>query len=324
MNILIIGGNGYVGRHLAVCVKKYGHRVSIVDNREVRELPRSGYSIHVGDFGDIRFVDDVLRKEHVELVIHAGGLSRIDESVAVPMAYYSNNVVGNVFLMNALLSNNVKKFVYISSAAVFGEQDKLPITKFAQHNPISPLGYSQVFFESMLESFRLTHGISYAVMRAPNLAGLSEKEEQYFIENLGIGLIPAIMEYGLGKRDHVDIYGTSYGTIDGTGMRDYLHIGDFCEACMSVLPHLEVRRERQVFNVGLGKGYSVKEVLACAEEIIGKSIATEAFPEREGDPARAYYDAFPVRTALDWRPKYESLKDIINSIWEKIKLSNEG
>lgn len=323
MNILVIGGNGYVGRHLAASIKKYGHRVSIVDKQDVRELPKTGYSIHIGDFGDMRFMRDVLRKEHAELVIHAGGLSRVDESVAMPMSYYTNNVVGNVFLMNTLLSHNIKKFVYVSSAAVFGEQDKLPVTKFSLRNPISPLGHSQMLFESMLESFRLTHGISYAVMRASNLAGLSEKEDQYFISNLGVGLIPSIMEYALGKREQVDIYGTAYGTIDGTSARDYLHVDDFCEACVNVLPNLEVRREKQIFNVGLGKAYSVKEVLACAEEVIGKSIAVKEFPDREGDPSRVYFDVFPAHITLDWRPQYESLKEILTSIWEKIKLSNE-
>ncbi len=322
MNILVVGGNGYVGRHLATLLKKYGHRISIVDKRTVRELPTIGYSTHIGDFGDIKFMNDVLKKEHVELVVLAGGFSRVDESVAMPMAYYSNNVIGNIFLMNILLENGVKKFIYVSSSAVFGEQDKLPVTKFSIRNPLSPLGHSQVFFESMLESFRLTYGISYAIMRAPNLAGLSENEEKYFIENLGVGLIPEIMQYALGKRDKVDIYGTSYGTIDGTASRDYLHVDDFCEACLNVMPHLEVRKEKQIFNLGLGRLYSVREVLACSEEIIGRTIITEDFPEREGDPSRIYCDTFSARTTLNWVPKYEALKDIINSVWEKIKLSN--
>ncbi len=323
MNILIIGGNGYVGRHLAVKLKKYGHRISIVDKNDVNDLSSSGFSVNIGDFGDMQFMSKVLRQEHPELVIHAGGLSRIDESIAIPMAYYSNNVVGNVFLINMLLSFNIKKYIFVSSAAVFGEQDKLPVNKLSLRNPISPLGDSQVFVENMLEAFRLTHGISYAIMRAPNLAGLSEKEDNYFINTLGVGLIPSIMEYALGKREFVDVYGISYGTIDGTSARDYLHVDDFCEACLNVMPHLEVRREKQIFNVGLGRAHSVREVLTCAEKVIGKQIETKIFPEREGDPSRIYYDSFSVRTVLDWRPKYETLESIINSIWEKIKLSSE-
>lgn len=323
MNILIIGGNGYIGRHLAVRLKGYGHRISIVDNNDVPQLPTTGYSINIGDFGVVGFMNEVLKNERAELVIHAGGLSDVSDSMAAPMMYYTNNVVGNVFLIDTLISNNVKKVVYISSAAVFGEQEKLPITKTSLRNPISTLGHTQMLVESMLESFRLSHNISYAIVRAPNLAGLSENEDPYFVENFGTGLIPAIMECALGWRDHLDIYGTTYGTIDGTAERDYLHIDDFCDACVNVLPHLEVRREKQIFNVGLGKAHSVKEVIACAEEVIGKKIKTTDLLAREGDPSRIYYDVFEACAALDWRPKYGSLKDIIVSIWEKIKLSNK-
>lgn len=324
MNILIIGGAGYIGYHLVNAIKKYGHRLSIVDKREDFGLFKGSASVHCGDFGDIRFMHNVLRKEHIELVVHAGGLSRVDESVALPMLYYSNNVVGNIFLMNALVEHNVKKIIYISSAAVFGEQEKLPITDYSFKCPISPLGHSQVLFESVLESFRVTHGISYAIMRAPNLVGLSEVENKYFTENLGAGLISLIIEYALGKRDIVNIYGTSYATIDGTATRDYLHVDDFCEACLKVMPHLEVRREKQIFNVGLGRAHSVREVIACAEEIIGKKIEISEFPEREGDPSRVYFDVFRTRTQLDWRPKYETLKDIIHSIWKNFELSQRN
>ncbi|MDR3274230.1 MAG: UDP-glucose 4-epimerase GalE [Puniceicoccales bacterium] len=324
MNILVIGGSGYVGYHLVKALKSCGHRISVIDIVQVPSLLDYSISFYKGDAGDMRLVHDALNKEHVEMVVHAGGLSRADEAVAMPMRYYSNNVVGNIFLLNALLENNVKKIIYVSSAAVFGMQDKLPITDLSNRAPINPLGYSQLFFEEMLESFRITHGISYAVMRAPNLAGLSNGEHKHFVENLGVGLIPSIIECALGKCEKVDIYGTSYPTIDGTAARDYLHVDDFCDACVNVMPHLEVRREKQVFNVGLGKAISVKEVIQCAQEVIGKTIVTEDFPEREGDADRTYFDSFRTRTALDWRPKYETLKDIIFSIWKNFELSDKG
>jgi UDP-glucose 4-epimerase len=321
MNILVIGGSGYVGYHLIRALKPYGHRISAIDLEQVPSLLNVSVSFYKGDFGDMQFMYDVLRRERVELVIHASGFSRIDESVALPMKYYSNNVIGNVFLLNTLLENNVKKIIYVSSAAVFGAQDKLPIVDNSSKNPISPLGHSQLLFEEMLESFRIAHGISYAVMRAPNLSGLSEGEHKHFIENLGVGLIPSIVECALGKREKIDIYGTSYATIDGTASRDYLHIDDFCEACLHAMPHLEVRRERQIFNVGLGKAISVKEVIECAQGVIGKPLAVENFPEREGDADRVYFDSFRTRTALDWHPKYEKLNDIIFSIWKNFELS---
>ncbi|MDR2436089.1 MAG: UDP-glucose 4-epimerase GalE [Puniceicoccales bacterium] len=322
MNILVIGGSGYVGYHLIKALKPYGHRISAVDLVQVPSLLDASISFYRGDYGDMQFMHDVLRKERIELAIHAAGFSRTDEAVSVPMKYYSNNVIGNVFLLNMLLGSNVKKIIYVSSAAVFGEQDKLPISDNSSKNPINPLGYSQLLFEEMLESLRIAHGISYAIMRAPNLSGLSDGEHKHFVENLGVGLIASIVECALGKRKKIDIYGTSYPTIDGTASRDYLHVDDFCEACLRVMPHLEVRREKQIFNVGLGKAISVKEVVECAQGVTGKTIAVEDFPEREGDAARIYFDSFRTRTALDWRPKYETLKDIIFSIWKNFKLSN--
>jgi UDP-glucose 4-epimerase len=321
MNVLVIGGSGYVGYHLIKALKRCGHRVSAIDSVQVPTLLDQSVSFYGGDFGDMRFMHDVLRKESIELAIHAAGFSRIDESVALPMKYYTNNIVGGIFLLNTLLEHNVKKIIHVSSAAVFGAQDKLPITDHSHRAPISPLGYAQLLFEEMLESFRLTHGISYAVMRASNLVGLSENEHKHFVENLGVGLIPALIEHALGKREKVGIYGTSYPTIDGTASRDYLHVDDFCEACLNVIPHLEIRRERQIFNVGFGKAFSVKEVIGCAEEVVGKQIVAEDFPEREGDVDRAYFDVFRTCTTLDWRPKYFSLKDMIFSIWRNFELS---
>ncbi|MDR0680027.1 MAG: UDP-glucose 4-epimerase GalE [Puniceicoccales bacterium] len=323
MNILVIGGSGYVGYHLVKALESRGHRISVIDLVQIPTLLDSSISFYEGDAGNIGFVSDVLRRESIEMVIHAAGLSRVDEAVAIPMRYYSNNVIGSVFLLNALLAHNVKKIIYVSSAAVFGAQEKLPITDATNRIPINPLGYSQLFFEEMLESLRLTYGISYAIMRAPNLAGLSEKEHKHFVENLGVGLIPSIIECALGKREKIDVYGTSYPTIDGTASRDYLHVDDFCDACLNVMSHLEVRCEKQIFNVGLGKAISVKEVISCAQEVMGKTIATEDFPEREGDPDRIYFDTFGTRTALDWHPKYETLKDIIFSIWRNFELSDK-
>jgi UDP-glucose 4-epimerase len=323
MNVLVLGGSGYVGYHLIKLLKRYGHRISAIDIAQIPGLLDQGIAYYNGDIGDMQLICDVLRKEHAELVIHAAGFSRIDESVAIPAKYYLNNVIGNIFMLNTMLEHNVKKIIYISSASVFGEQDKLPITEHSHKNPINPLGYTQLFFEEMLESFRLTHGISYAIMRASNLAGLSDGEHKHFIENLGVGLISSIIECAIGKREKIDIYGTTYPTIDGTASRDYLHIDDFCEACLNVMQHLEVRHEKQIFNVGLGKAVSVKEVLTCAEAITGKQIATEDFPGREGDADRSYFDTFKTRTTLDWRPKYESLKDIILSIWKNFELSKQ-
>jgi UDP-glucose 4-epimerase len=225
-----------------------------------------------------------------------------------------NNAVGNIFLLDILLKKSIGKFIYVSSASVFGEVDKMPITERTARTPISPLGNAQLFVENTLEALRLSHGLTYAIVRASNIIGLSENESEYFVKNMGVGLIPNVMNQIMGRLDAVQIFGMSYDTIDHTAERDYIHVDDFCSACAGVIPKLAVRGEGMAYNVGSGRKYSVREVIETAEEIFGVKINATDHPSREGDPSRSYFDIGAARNDLDWSPKYESLDQILKTL----------
>ncbi|MDR1233278.1 MAG: GDP-mannose 4,6-dehydratase, partial [Puniceicoccales bacterium] len=272
-------------------------------------VPFYGY-----DFGTQSSLQNVFRQENVEMVIQCAGKSIVEHSVADPMAYYTNNVLCNVFLLDTLLKSNIGKIVYVSSATVFGEIEKMPITQQTIRNPINPLGNAQLFVENMLESFRISHGLTYATVRASNITGMGEVENEYFIQNLGTGLIPNLLRYVLGQIDAVNIFGTSYDTIDLTAERDYIHVDDFCSACVNVIPKLSVRGEGMAYNVGSGKKHSVREVITTVEQLFGTTIKTAEGPSRIGDPSRLYFDINRARNELDWSPKYDSLELILKTM----------
>jgi UDP-glucose 4-epimerase len=317
MNILVIGAAGFMGSHLVKKLRALGHRVSAVDVNATaagktldKEIP-----FHCHDFGTQFAMADVLRKENVEVVVQCAGDSLVDQSVLYPMRSYSNGVMGNIFLMDVILRSSVRKFVYVSSAAVYGEAERMPITDHTVRVPISPLGEAQLFVERMLESLHVAKGLSYAIVRASNIAGLGEIERDYFVQNIGHGLIPSIIGQILGKTDVVNVFGTNHDTVDGTAERDYVHIDDFCDACATVAAKPAAGGEGICYNVGSGKKYSVKEVVAAAEKIFGVKIATADFPQRVGDPSRAYFDTTRTRNELNWSPKYGTMELILGTMF---------
>ncbi|MDR1890745.1 MAG: NAD-dependent epimerase/dehydratase family protein [Puniceicoccales bacterium] len=316
MNILVIGAAGFVGSHLAKKLCALGHRVSGIDTDNVRakQVLLSNISFHCCDFGGQSALQNVFMQEHVEVVIQCAGKSVVENSVTDPMTYYTNNVLCNIFLLDTLLKANITKIIYVSSAAVFGEVEKMPITQQTIRNPISPLGHAQLFVENMLEALKISHGLTYAIVRASNITGMGEIENEYFIQNPGVGLIPNILRYILGQIDAVNIFGTSHDTIDLTAERDYIHVDDFCNACVNVIPKMSVRGEGMAYNIGSGKKYSVKEVIAMAEHLFGITIKTIEESSRIGDPSRSYFDTNKARNELDWYPKYDSLELILKTM----------
>jgi UDP-glucose 4-epimerase len=315
MSVLVIGAAGFVGSHLAKVLISSGYRVCGIDTNAERAkavLP-SGVSFHCCDFAMQLSVADILRRENVDTVIQCAGNIPVERSVATPIDCSTNNAVGNLFFLDVLLKNFVGKFAYVSSASVFGEVDRMPITEQTVRLPISPLGNSQLFVENTLESLRISNGLTYAILRASNVTGLSDVENEYFVKNVGTGLIPTILDQIIGKIDAVPIFGTSYDTLDRTPERDYIHVDDFCSACVNVLSKLAVRGEGMAYNIGSGRKYSVKEVIAEAEKIFGVKISTKDFPSRVGDPSRSYFDISKARNELDWSPKYESIDKILKT-----------
>ncbi|MDR1457640.1 MAG: NAD-dependent epimerase/dehydratase family protein [Puniceicoccales bacterium] len=316
MSILVIGAAGFVGSHLVKRLGVLGHRVCgmDIDNMRAKQVLASNIPFYCYDFGAQSSLQNVFRQENVEMVIQCAGKSTVENSVTDPMSYYTNNALCNVFLLDTLLKSHISKIVYVSSATVFGEVEKMPITQQTIRNPISPLGNAQLFVENMLESFRISHGLTYAIVRASNITGMGEVENEYFIQNLGTGLIPNLLRYILGQIDAVNIFGTSHDSIDLTAERDYIHVDDFCSACANVIPKLSVHGEGMAYNVGSGKKYSVREVVTTVEQLFGLTIKTVEGPSRIGDPSRLYFDINRARSELDWYPKYDSLELILKTM----------
>ncbi|MDR1401702.1 MAG: NAD-dependent epimerase/dehydratase family protein [Puniceicoccales bacterium] len=317
MNVLVLGATGFVGSHLVKKLNSMGYRVSAVDSDAERAKFVLGKNIpfYRCDFGMQLEVDDILKRTSSDIVIQCSGIDSSERYMADPMSCYVSNVTGNIFLLDVLLKKSIGKFIYISSASVFGEVDRMPITENTIRLPISPLGSSQLFIENMLESLRISHGLSYAVLRVSNVAGMSEMENEFFTENIeGSRLVTNVMKQILGKVDAVNIFGTSYNTLDNTAERDYIHIDDFCTACANVLPKLAVRGEGMAYNIGSGKKYSVREVIETAGKVFGVKINTVESTPRSGDSSRLYFDISKARNELDWSPKYDSLEQIFNTL----------
>ncbi|MDR2737636.1 MAG: NAD-dependent epimerase/dehydratase family protein [Puniceicoccales bacterium] len=317
MNILVLGAAGFVGSHLVKKLSTLGHRVSAVDidNARAKQVLGKNIPFYCCNYGVQSAMQSVLKKENVELIVQCAGISDIAYSVANPTECYASNAIGNIFLLDFMVKGSVGKFLYMSSASVFGEIDRMPITPNSVRCPISPLGNAQLFIENALESYRTSHGLTYAVVRGSNVTGMSEIENEYFVKNQGSGLISEILRYIVGESEAVNIFGTTYDTIDTTAERDYIHVDDLCNACLNVIAKLSVRGEGMVFNVGSGRKYSVREVITTAENIFGVKIKTVDFPQRVGDPSRAYFDINETRNRLEWFPKYDSLELIFGTMF---------
>ncbi|MDR3144512.1 MAG: NAD-dependent epimerase/dehydratase family protein [Puniceicoccales bacterium] len=316
MNVLVIGAAGFIGSHLAKKLHSLGHRVCGADSNSDRakHVLDKNIPFYSCDFASQFTVKNVLRSENIELVIQSIGNSSLAKAVANPLKCYMTNVIGNIFLLDSIAGESVSKFMYISSSSVFGEVDKMPIDGNSVRCPINPIGNAQLFMENALESLRVSNGLSYAIVRASNIAGMSEMESEYFVKHPGSGLIPSIVKQITGEIDAVDIFGVTYDTIDSTAERDYVHVDDFCSACANVIPKLLVKGEGVSYNIGSGKKYSVKEVISCAEEIFGVKIKTKDGLQRVGDASRLYFDTNRARNDLDWAPKYDSLPLILKTM----------
>jgi UDP-glucose 4-epimerase len=325
MNILVVGAAGFIGSHLVKKLCALGHRVVgvDVDGTRARHVIGKNVPFYSHDFGSQSPMRTVLKTEHIEAVIQCAGGSIVEKAVLDPIAYYTNTVMCSIFFLDMLAKESIEKVIYVSSASVFGGVDRMPITDLTIRAPISPLGHAQLFIENMLESLRVSRGMSYAIARASNVTGLGEIENDYFVKNLGHGLIPDIIRQLTGKIADVRILGTSYDTVDLTAERDYIHIDDFCNACVNILPKLAVRGEGFSYNIGSGRKYSVREVIAIAEKVFDGKIKTTETTARVGDPARLYFDTNKARNDLEWSPKYESLEQILKTMTPCLKVEKK-
>lgn len=316
MKIFVIGGASFIGSHLIRKLLAKRHSVAALDMHPSiakKILPRE-VTVYSGDGCHAEEMRDIIQKERPDVVIQADKQNDMSLAVSMPFSCYLSESVRNVFLLHNLVKNGVKRVIYLSSAAVYGNVDSLPILLHSPKNPISPIGVSENFVEQMLKSFQLSDHLSFSIVRLANVIGLSENENEYWVQKRCEGLIHSILDYFLGDRPHVEIYGTSYATVDGTPERDYIHVDDACDACIGALDALWGYEDHLEFNIGMGRKYSVKDVIQAMEKLFGKKIETVAQYQREGDVGRYYFDHSFACNQLGWNPKYDTLEAILKTL----------
>lgn len=326
MRLLVLGGAGYIGSHTALELIKKGHEVIVVDNLVTgyeKAIPDKAV-FYQGDIRNFDFLDNLFKKEKIDAVIHFAAYSLVGESVTNPLKYYDNNLYGTKVLLEAMIKNNVNKIVFSSTAATYGEPENIPILESDRTCPTNPYGETKLAMEKMFHWASKAHGLSYVSLRYFNACGADATGQIGEAHNPESHLIPLVLQVPNGKRESVSIYGTDYDTPDGTCIRDYIHVTDLAQAHILAVEYLANGGESDIFNLGNGVGYSVREVIETARSVTGHPIPATEVPRRAGDPARLVASGEKAKKILGWEPKIKKLDEIIASAWKWHKAHPEG
>ncbi len=314
MNILVTGGAGYIGGTVALRLLTAGHKVLIYDNfcHSRRDLVPAGARLVEGDIADRDRLERIFHEEKIDGVMHFAALIEAGESMKHPEIYFRNNTASTLSLLEAMLAAGVNRLVFSSTAAVYGEPERTPIEETAPLAPTNAYGESKLLVEQMLIWINRIHGLRYASLRYFNVAGAVEgRGEAHEPES---HLIPLILDVALGRRQSIRIFGQDYPTPDGTCVRDYVHVGDLADAHILAFEALATR-SRLIYNLGNGKGFSVREVIESARRVTGHPIPVVEEPRRPGDPAVLVASSKKIIEELGWKPQYSALDDIVRSAW---------
>ena len=317
MAILVLGGAGYIGSHTALELVKAGNEVVIADNLVTgyrKAIPEEA-KFYEGDLRDFDFLNKLFQQEKIDAVIHFAAYSLVGESVTNPLKYYDNNLYGTKVLLEAMVKNNVGKVVFSSTAATYGEPENIPILETDRTCPTNPYGETKLAMEKMFKWTAEAHGLRYVSLRYFNACGADESGTIGEAHNPESHLIPLILQVPNGKRETISIYGTDYDTPDGTCIRDYIHVTDLAQAHILAVQYLNNGGESDIFNLGNGVGYSVREVIETARKITGHPIPATETSRRAGDPARLVASSEKAKKILGWKPVHDSLEEIIASAW---------
>ncbi len=321
MNVLVTGGAGYIGSHAVRRLLDGGHRVVVVDNlfRGHREAVPEGTPLYELDIRDTEQITSVLKQERIEVVMHFAALAYVGESVDEPLWYYENNTGGSLSLLKAMDAAGVRRFVFSSTCATYGEPETLPITEDMRQSPINPYGWSKWMVERLLLDYAASRpDFAFAALRYFNVAGSAldgSIGEDHTPES---HLIPLVLLTALGRRASISVFGDDYPTPDGTCIRDYIHVVDLVNAHAVVMEALEPGDAR-FYNLGIGKGLSVREIIEAAWRVTGREIPVEIGPRRPGDPPALYADADKIARELGWRAVHTDVEEIIESAWRWFK-----
>ncbi len=316
MHVLVAGGAGYIGSHTAKALAAAGHVPVVFDSLEKghREAVRWG-PLAQGDLADPAALEAAFRDYPIDGVIHFAAYIAVGESMKEPVRYFRNNVANTLNLVEAMLRADVRRIVFSSTAAVYGDPEEVPIPEDHPLRPVSVYGESKLMVERMLEWFGATAGLRSARLRYFNAAGCDPDGETGEDHEPETHLIPLALAAAAGKRSHLDLYGTDYPTADGTCIRDYIHVGDLASAHIRALDYLAERDRNLTANLGTGSGVTVREVLRTVEEVTGLPVPVLEKPRRDGDPISLVADSRRAQAELGWTPRHSSLREIVDTAW---------
>lgn len=317
MAILVLGGAGYIGSHTVYELVDKGNDVVIIDNLETGHMeavhPKARF--YKGDIRDRAFLDSVFEKEEIEAVIHFAANSLVGESMVNPLKYYDNNLCGTKVLLEAMLAHDIKKIVFSSTAATYGEPESIPIMEDDKTEPTNTYGETKLSMEKMFKWTDKAHGLKYVSLRYFNACGAHKSGGIGEAHNPETHLIPLILQVPLGKREAINVFGNDYDTKDGTCVRDYIHVTDLAQAHILAVKYLMEGNDSNIFNLGNGIGFTVNEVIEAAKEVVGRDIKVVMADRRAGDPAKLIASSDKAKSVLGWNPEYADLKYIIESAW---------
>lgn len=317
MRVLVTGGAGYIGSHTAKALAKAGHEVVVLDNFSAghRWAVKWGPCVE-GDLADPAVVKSALKAYGIDAVMHFAASIQVGESVRDPKKYFWNNVVNTLRLLDAMIDAGVAHIVFSSSAAVYGNPEKVPIPEEHPTRPVNPYGDTKLMMERALEHYGAAYGVRWMALRYFNAAGADPEGELGEEHDPESHLIPLVIRAALGRSPHVEIYGTDYATPDGTAIRDYIHIADLADAHVKALEYLARGGESRALNLGTGQGHTVREVIAAVAKVRGSAVPTRDAPRRAGDPPSLVADPTQAMSLLNWKPRCSDLASIVESAWK--------
>ncbi|MCH9055197.1 UDP-glucose 4-epimerase GalE [Synechococcus sp. PCC 6716] len=318
--VLVTGGAGFIGAHAVLALQQVGFEVLILDNLERghRDLVETvlNAQLIVGDIGDRPLLDQVFHSRSIAAVLHFAAYIEVGESVRFPDRFYKNNVNGTLTLLQAMVAAQVPSIVFSSTAAVYGLPQRLPLEETDPCAPINPYGRSKWMVEQILADMERAYGLKYVIFRYFNAAGADPHGRLGEDHHPETHLIPLVLQTALGRRPHINIYGTDYPTPDGTCIRDYIHVSDLAYAHVLGLKYLLAGGESNVLNLGNGQGFSVRQIIDTAARVTGCHIPVQHSDRRAGDPARLVANADRARRILGWQPQYADIEEIIAHAWQ--------
>lgn len=316
-SILVLGGAGYIGSHTVYELIKAGENVVVVDNLETgfRKAVHPDAKFYQGDIRDRAFIDSVFEKEDIDGVIHFAANSQVGESMVNPLKYYNNNLCGTEVLLESMVAHGINKIVFSSTAATYGEPERIPILETDRTVPTNCYGETKLSMEKMFKWTANANDLRFVSLRYFNACGAHPNGKIGEAHNPETHLIPLILQVPNGKREFISIFGNDYETKDGTCVRDYIHVNDLAQAHILAMEYLRKGNDSNIFNLGNGVGFTVKEVVETARKVTGHSIPAKEEPRRAGDPSTLIASSKKAKDILGWKPKFDDLETIITTAW---------